>query len=64
MERFVQSIVAGGVVLIGACWLVALVEFGSAPWLVGVALALLGSGAVVAGILTELESGAFTVGEE
>ncbi|MGQ3411316.1 hypothetical protein ACT4ML_03510 [Natrinema sp. LN54] len=64
MERFVQSIVAGGVVLVGACWLVALAESGSAPWLVGVALALLGTGAVFAGILTELESGAFTVGEE
>ncbi|ELY68549.1 hypothetical protein [Natrinema versiforme] len=64
MERFVQSIVAGGVVLVGACWLVVLADGGSAPWLVGVALALLGTGAVLAGILSELEPGAFAVGEE
>ncbi|WP_226480610.1 hypothetical protein [Natrinema amylolyticum] len=64
MERFVQLIVAGGLVLVAACWLVAIVEYGSAPWIGGVVLALLGTGAVLAGIASELESGAFAVGEE
>ncbi|WP_222916754.1 hypothetical protein [Natrinema sp. SYSU A 869] len=64
MERFVQLIVAGGIVLVAACWLVAFVEYGSAPWVGGIVLALLGAGAVVAGITNELESGAFTVGED
>ncbi|WP_408956894.1 hypothetical protein [Natrinema sp. 74] len=64
MERFVRMIVAGGVVLVGALWLVTLVEYGSAPWWGGVGLALLGTGAVFAGIGRELESGAFAVGEE
>ncbi len=64
MERFVQLIVGGGVLLIGALRLAALVEYGSTPWLIGVALALLGTGAVFAGIARELEPGAFAVGEE
>ncbi|SEW15122.1 hypothetical protein [Natrinema salifodinae] len=64
MERFVQLIVAGGVVLVGALWLVAVAEAWSADWLAGVALALLGAGANVAGIVRELESGAFAVGGE
>ena len=64
MERFVQLIVAGGVVLVGALWLAALVEYGSAPWWGGVVLALLAAGTVFAGILRELDPGAFAVGEE
>ncbi|MDF9744711.1 hypothetical protein [Natrinema salsiterrestre] len=56
MERFVQLIVAGGVVLVGALWLAALVEYGSVVWFGGVVLALLGTGAVLAGIVSQLES--------
>lgn len=56
MERFVRSIVAGGVVLVGACWLVALSEWGSAPWILGIVLAISGIGGLIAGILSELEA--------
>ena len=55
MERFVQLIVAGGVVLVGALWLAALSEWGSAPWLAGVVLALCGTAGLAAGIWSELE---------
>ncbi|WP_226004295.1 hypothetical protein [Natrinema salinisoli] len=55
MERFVQLIVAGGVVLVGALWLTALVEYGSVPWVGGVVFALLGTGVVLAGIGSEIE---------
>ena len=61
MERFVRLIVAGGVVLVAALWLVALFEWGSTPWAVGIALAALGFVGVMAGIFSELESGAFRV---
>ncbi|WP_254762037.1 hypothetical protein [Natrinema marinum] len=64
MERFVRLMVAGGVVLVGGLWLAALVDFGSGPWLAGIALALLGRAGVFAGIASELEPGAFAVGEE
>ncbi|WP_226039415.1 hypothetical protein [Natrinema sp. DC36] len=63
MERFVRLIVAGGVVLVGACWLAAFADYGSVPWVGGIVLALLGTGAVVAGITGELEPGAFAVEE-
>lgn len=55
MERFVRSIVAGGLVLVGALWLTALTDSGSAPWLAGLVLALCGTGAVLAGIWSELD---------
>ncbi|WP_339105766.1 hypothetical protein [Haloterrigena salinisoli] len=61
MERFVRLIVAGGVVLVGALWLVDLVARGSPQWIVGIALAILGFVGVMAGIFSELESGAFRV---
>lgn len=64
MERFVWLILAGGLVLVGACWLVTFADYGSVPWVGGVVLALLGTGAVFAGILSELEPGAFAVEEE
>ncbi|NUB89698.1 hypothetical protein HTZ84_19590 [Haloterrigena sp. SYSU A558-1] len=61
MERFVRLIVAGGLVLVGALWLVDLFARGSPQWLVGVALAILGFVGVMAGIFSELESDAFSV---
>ncbi|MFC4439472.1 MULTISPECIES: hypothetical protein [Natrialbaceae] len=57
MERFVRLIVAGGVVLVGGLWLVALFERASPPWLLGLALALLGTVSLVAGMVSELEIG-------
>ncbi|MFC6767781.1 hypothetical protein [Natrinema soli] len=64
MERFVRLIVAGGVVLVGACWLVAVVDAWSVAWIGGIILALLGTAAVFAGIASELEPGAFAVEAE
>ena len=56
MERFVQSIVAGGVALVAGLWIATLVDAGSLPWLVGVALALLGAGGLAVGIRSEIET--------
>ncbi|ADB62256.1 hypothetical protein Htur_3393 [Haloterrigena turkmenica DSM 5511] len=61
MERFVRLIVAGGLVLVGALWLVDLFVRGSPQWTVGVALVILGLVGVMVGIVSELESGAFGV---
>ena len=61
MERFVRLIVAGGLVLVGGLWLVERFAWGSPRWAVGIALAILGVAAVMAGIFSELESGAFRV---
>ncbi len=56
MERFVQLIVAGSIVLVGALWLVAIFEWGSTLWIVGIVLAVLGIGGLAAGIVSELEA--------
>ncbi|MFC4986545.1 hypothetical protein [Saliphagus infecundisoli] len=52
MERFVQSIVAGGPALVAGLWLVAL--GGSIPRLAGIGLALLGIVGLVRGIGSEI----------
>lgn len=54
MERFVQLIVGGGVVLVAGLWAVALLSPWSITWLAGAALALLGAGSVLAGIGSEI----------
>ncbi|WP_121741710.1 hypothetical protein [Natronorubrum halophilum] len=61
MERFVRLIVAGGVVLVVALWLAALFERGSMLWIVGIALAVLGTGMLTAGIFSELEASALSL---
>ncbi len=55
VERFAQLIVGGGVVLVASLWVVAFVETWSVVWLLGIILALLGAGGVVAGIGSEIE---------
>lgn len=55
VERFAQLIVGGGVVLVASLWIVAFVETWSVVWLLGIILALLGAGGVVAGIGSEIE---------
>lgn len=55
MEPFVRLIVAGGVVLIVGLWLAVLFEAGSIAWAAGVALAVLGTGSLAAGIGSEIE---------
>jgi hypothetical protein len=54
MERFVQSVLVGGVALVAGLWLLALFEAATTPWFVGAGLATLGSGGLVAGIGTEV----------
>lgn len=56
MERFVRLLVVGGVVLVGGLWLVVLSEAWSIAWLAGVALAVLGTGSLAAGIGSEIEA--------
>ena len=55
MERFVKSLFAGGVALVGGLWLLTLFAVGSGPWLAGAAAVALGSVGLVAGVVTELE---------
>ena len=57
MERFVRFVVAGGVALVAGLWLTALFATLSPPWLLGVALAVAGSGALAYGTGIELETG-------
>lgn len=56
MERFVQLIVVGGLVLVGALWAVSFLDPWSVAWLAGVVLALLGVGGLSAGISSEIET--------
>ena len=54
MERFVRTLVAGGLALLAGLWVVASVERWSALWLLGIALALAGVVGLAAGIRDEL----------
>lgn len=55
MERFVRLLVAGGFALVTGLWLVEIARPGASPWLAGLVAAVAGSGAILAGIATELE---------
>ncbi|MFB6081167.1 MAG: hypothetical protein ABEJ81_09240 [Haloferacaceae archaeon] len=57
MERFVRSIAAGGILLVAGLWLADLFAPASAPWLVGAALAVVGTAGLVAGIGRRIEPG-------
>ncbi len=54
MERFVRLIVGGGLALVAGLWLVALLNPPSAR-IVGVTLALIGTGCVLVGIRSRLD---------
>lgn len=55
VERFVRSIVAGGIALIGGLWVARFSTFDSMGWWVGVGLVTLGIGALGWGIWSEIE---------
>jgi hypothetical protein len=55
MERFVQYVVAGGVAMVVGLWVAVLAARFSAPWAVGVALALAGATAQAWGIRSRVE---------
>ncbi|WP_394738956.1 hypothetical protein [Natronococcus roseus] len=55
MERFVGLIVAGGLALVAGLWLLALLELGAVGWMLGLALTVLGTGALGSGIASELD---------
>jgi type IV secretory pathway TrbD component len=56
VERFVRAIVAGGLALVAGLWIVASTGV-ALPWLLGVALIVVGSGGLVVGIVAELDAG-------
>lgn len=55
MERFVQSIVAGGISLVAGLWLLTLLDAWTTGWLLGVGLALVGTAGLAGGIWTEID---------
>ena len=55
MEQFVRLVVAGGVVLVASLWLMRVAAAWSALWVAGIALALVGTAALAAGIWRELD---------
>lgn len=55
MERFVQYITGGGVVVVVGFWLMEFFALGSPPWLLGAALAILGGAGLAFGIGREIE---------
>lgn len=55
MERFVWYVTVGGVAVVAGLWIGRLFDGGSAPWLVGVLLAILGVIGLGIGIESEIE---------
>jgi len=54
-ERFVRLIVGGGIVLVAGLWIVTLSTLWSVHWLVGIALAVLGTVWLLGGIVSQIE---------
>lgn len=54
MERFVQYVTVGGVVVVAGLWLMALFAPGSPLWLLGIVLTILGGGGLTFGIGSEI----------
>lgn len=50
VERFVQYVVGGGLLLVAGLWVAALAPAWSPPWLVGAALSLVGAAGLGLGI--------------
>ncbi|MFB6297062.1 MAG: hypothetical protein ABEH56_00915 [Salinirussus sp.] len=59
MERFVQFLVAGGVVAVAGLWLAELSSPGSTAWLAGAALVVTGIVGLVRGIGAPLDPESF-----
>lgn len=55
MERFVELVVAGGLVLVAGLWLWVLSPAGSPAWVASIVLAVAGTGVVLSGIWGELD---------
>lgn len=62
MERFVQLIVGGGVMLVVGLWISWFVGFGSYIWFVSIVVALVGLVGVLVGVWMEVEVGVFSSG--
>jgi len=54
-ERFVRLIVGGGIGLVAGLWIVTLSTLWSVHWLVGIALAVLGTVWLLGGIVSQIE---------
>ena len=59
VEPFVRRIVAGGLAVLAGLWALALLESGSAAWLVGPVLVFAGVASLAAGIARPLDWSAF-----
>lgn len=55
MERFVQHIVAGGLLLVAGLWVTAILEPGVDLWLLGPLLVIAGGASLLAGIAEPLD---------
>lgn len=55
IQRFVRFIVVGGLALLAGLWVVTIARPWAAPWIVGLALVLLGAGGVTVGIWRPLD---------
>lgn len=55
MERFVELVVAGGLVLVAGLWLWVLSPAASLAWVASIVLAVAGTGVVLSGIWGELD---------
>jgi len=55
MERFVQSVLIGGVALVAGLWLARLFATGSPLWVLGTGLTVIGVVGLLFGIGSELE---------
>lgn len=55
IETFVKFIVAGGLTLVAGLWISVLFPNGSFVWLLGIAVSLIGSLMLLAGIWSEVE---------
>jgi hypothetical protein len=54
-EQFVQLVVGGGIALVAGLWALELAAVWSAPWLLGISLALLGVAGLGYGIWSQIE---------
>lgn len=56
MERFVQFVVGGGIIMLAGLWITGFTEAWTPGWLTGAAIALLGFSVILWGIWSQVET--------